>query len=189
MAAKRWILNRFEVLLLLAAGIFIGAITGCSVSTPTPSTAEVKLPPGSTLLTGAGATFPSVLYTRWFAVYHDVHPNTYIRYAAVGSGEGVRRFVGAGIRDEEKIDFGASDAAMSDAELAQTNNDTLLVPVTAGCVVLAYNLPTLRGELKLFSSSLCRNLPRRNQELERSSDRSVQSRRQAPQYFHRYHRP
>ncbi len=49
----------------------------------------------------------------------------------------------------EQVDFGASDAAMSDAQLAATNNNTLMVPATAGCVVLAYNLPGFNGELKL----------------------------------------
>src|SRR5208283_3250724 len=67
----------------------------------------------------------------------------------VGSGEGVRRFIGEGVADDQKVDFGASDAAMSDAELARVNNDALMVPVTAGCVVLAYNLPGFHGGLKL----------------------------------------
>jgi len=45
-------------------------------------------------LTGAGATFPSVLYNRWLVVYHDYHSKVAITYAVVGSGEGVRRFMG-----------------------------------------------------------------------------------------------
>ena len=64
--------------------------------------AEAKLPSGSILLTGAGATFPSVLYNRWFTVYHDSHPETIIKYAAVGSGEGVRRFIGKNIAPRKK---------------------------------------------------------------------------------------
>src|SRR5262249_8445565 len=46
-------------------------------------------------------------------------------------------------------DFGASDAAMSDADINRADNNVLMVPVTAGCVVLAYNLPGFQGELKL----------------------------------------
>lgn len=133
----------------LAVVAMIASLAACSATAPNPSASEAKLPPGSTLLTGAGATFPSLLYNRWLTVYHDAHPTTFIKYAAVGSGEGVRRFIGAGLSDDQKVDFGASDAAMSDAELARTNNDTLLLPVTAGCVVLAYNLPTLKGDLRL----------------------------------------
>ena len=125
---------------------FLAILTGCSRSEPE---VQAKLPPGTILLTGAGATFPSVLYNRWFAVYHDSHPKIIIKYAAVGSGEGIRRFIGKNIADEERVDFGASDAAMSDAEIERANNNALMVPVTAGCVVLAYNLSGFQGDLKL----------------------------------------
>jgi phosphate transport system substrate-binding protein len=110
---------------------------------------DAALPAGSVPLTGAGSTFDSVLFNRWFTVYHDSHPNVFIKYASVGSGEGTRRFIGKNIADEEKVDFAASDSAMSDAELSQTNNDTLMVPITSACVVLAYNLPNFHGDLKL----------------------------------------
>ena len=141
--------NLIGILSFLTFATLVCLLAACSASTPHPTASDAKLPTGSTQLTGAGATFPSLLYNRWFTVYHDAHPTTFIKYAAVGSGEGVRRFIGSNVRDEEKIDFGASDFAMSDAELAQANNDTLLLPATAGCVVLAYNLPTLRTDLKL----------------------------------------
>jgi len=134
---------------IIAPVIFVGLLAilaGCSRSEPE---AQATPPPGGVLLTGAGATFPSVLYNRWFSVYHDSHPNTLIKYAAVGSGEGVRRFIGKNIPDEERVDFGASDAAMSDAEIERANNNALMVPVTAGCVVLAYKLPGFQGDLKL----------------------------------------
>jgi len=126
---------------------FTAILAGCSRSKP--QEAQATLPPGSILLTGAGATFPSVLYNRWFTVYRDSHPNTFIKYAAVGSGEGVRRFIGTNVAEEEKVDFGASDSAMSDAEIARADQGALMVPLTAGCVVLAYNLPELPGDLKL----------------------------------------
>jgi phosphate transport system substrate-binding protein len=125
---------------------FLGMLAGCSRSEPEP---QATIPPGATVLTGAGATFPSVLYKRWFAVYQDSHPNVFIKYAAVGSGEGIRRFVGKNVADNERVDFGASDAAMSDADIANAGNNALMVPVTAGCVVLAYNLPAFKGDLKL----------------------------------------
>ncbi len=134
---------------IIAPVIFVGLfaiLAGCSRSEPE---VQAKVPPGAILLTGAGATFPSVLYSRWFAVYHDSHPNIVIKYAAVGSGEGIRRFVGKNIAEGERVDFGASDAAMSDADIARADNNALMVPVTAGCIVLAYNLPGFQGELKL----------------------------------------
>ena len=146
MAEKK---QRFGSSQVIPAVLLVAAVTilvSCSRSAPGKAQA---LPPGSVLLTGAGATFPSVLYNRWFTVYRDGHPNTFVKYAAVGSGEGVRRFLGSNVAEEEKIDFGASDAAMSDAEIARADKGALMVPLTAGCVVLAYNLRELPDDLKL----------------------------------------
>jgi phosphate transport system substrate-binding protein len=140
---------------VLAALFLLTLFVGCTQSKPpanpesATAAAEEKLPPGATVLTGAGATFPSLIYKRWFTVYHDNHPDTYIKYAPVGSGEGIRRFIGKNIAEDERVDFGASDAAMSDPQIADAGNDVLMVPATAGCVVLAYNLPGFSGELKL----------------------------------------
>jgi phosphate transport system substrate-binding protein len=97
--------------------VFI-ALVGCtSINAPSPSTVTAekpRVPAGGVLLQGAGATFPSVLYRKWFAEYQQQHPNTVVAYEAVGSGEGIRRFIGQGVKDEDKVDFGASDAAMQD---------------------------------------------------------------------------
>ncbi len=105
--------------------------------------ADSTAPAGSVLVKGAGATFPSLLYKHWFATYQSNHPKTVISYDSVGSGEGVRRFIGKSVKDEDKVDFGASDAAMSDEMISQVPGGALLLPVTAGSVVLAYNLPDL----------------------------------------------
>jgi len=67
----------------------------------------------------------------------------------VGSGEGIRRFIGQGVKDEDKVDFGASDAAMQDEQIARVQGGVLLMPATAGAVALAYNIPDIGGELKL----------------------------------------
>jgi phosphate transport system substrate-binding protein len=107
------------------------------------------VPPGGVLLRGAGATFPSVLYARWFDAYQQQHPDAVITYQAVGSGEGVRRFVGSGVDSDDQIEFGASDAAMRDEEIARTSGGALLIPLTAGSVALAYDLPGFEGDLKL----------------------------------------
>jgi phosphate transport system substrate-binding protein len=72
-----------------------------------------------------------------------------IAYDAVGSGEGIRRFTGVDVKPEETVDFGASDAAMSDEQAANVRKGVLLLPVTAGSVVLAYNLPGFESELRL----------------------------------------
>jgi phosphate transport system substrate-binding protein len=133
----------FRAMLLI---VLVAISTGCSRSEPE---AQAKLPSGALLLNGAGATFPSVLYNRWFRVYQDSHPNIVIKYAVVGSGEGVRRFIGKNVAAEETVDFGASDAAMSDLEIERADNNALMIPATDGCVVLAYNLPGVQGRLNL----------------------------------------
>lgn len=128
--------------LLVALASILG---GCSRSEPET---QAK-PAGAILLTGGGSTFSSVIFDRWFAAYHDSNPKTTVKYAVVGSGEGVRRFIGKNVAKEERVDFGASDSAMSDAEIERADNNAVMVPITAGCVVLAYNLPGFQRELKL----------------------------------------
>jgi phosphate transport system substrate-binding protein len=95
------------------------------------------------VLHGAGATFPAPLYKKWAVEFNKANPGVKIDYKDVGSGEGVKRFL------DKSVDFGASDSAMSDEQLAAAKPGATLVPVTAGMVVLAYNLPGLNGPLKL----------------------------------------
>src|SRR5215831_6467116 len=99
--------------------------------------------PSETSLHGAGSTFSAALYKQWIETYHQAHPEISINYDAVGSGEGVRRFVAG------SVDFCASDVALSDRETAEVSRGTVMVASTAGMVVLAYNVPGVRGELKL----------------------------------------
>jgi phosphate transport system substrate-binding protein len=136
-------------LALALALIALASLYGCTASKDASDRVKPVVPPGGVLLRGAGATFPSVLYFRWFDSYQKEHPDTVITYEAVGSGEGVRRFVGAGVEDDDQVEFGASDAAMRDEDIARTSNGTLLIPMTAGGVALAYNLPGFDGDLKL----------------------------------------
>ena len=97
----------------------------------------------SLLLEGAGATFPAPLYHSWIKAYADVAPAVRIAYRPVGSGEGIKRFLAG------EVDFGASDAALSDEQLAVARDGVKMVPATAGMVALAYNLPGLTEPLKL----------------------------------------
>jgi len=94
-------------------------------------------------LQGAGATFPAPLYQRWFSEFAKTHPQVQINYQALGSGAGIKQFT------DGLVDFGASDAAMTDEEIAAVTTGVLLVPATAGSIVLAYNLPGGPAELKL----------------------------------------
>ncbi len=86
-------------------------------------------------LQGTGATFPAPLYQRWFKEYNQMHPDVQINYQALGSGAGIKQF------QQGLVDFGASDAAMTDAEIAAVKNGVVLLPMTAGSIVLTYNLP------------------------------------------------
>ena len=95
------------------------------------------------MLQGAGATFPAPLYKKWIGIFTAQNPDITVEYKDVGSGEGVQRFLA------HTVDFGASDAAMTDEQMAKVANGARLVPTTAGMVVLAYNLPGLDGALKL----------------------------------------
>jgi phosphate transport system substrate-binding protein len=137
------------------AAVWLGSsftvVSGCGAeAVPRKEADEAKpvVPAGGVLLQGAGATFPALLYQQWFQQYEVSHPDR-IAYAAVGSGEGVRRFIGRNVKYEEQVDFGASDAAMSDDEIARVQAGALLVPVTAGSVAVAYNLPDVSADLRL----------------------------------------
>ncbi len=83
---------------------------------------------------GAGASFPAPLYMKWFKTYSSAHPGVQIDYQSVGSGKGVQQVI------EKTVDFGASDAAMTPEEMAKVDVGVQLLPMTAGSIVLAYNL-------------------------------------------------
>jgi len=144
---SRFLKGLGRCLLLLALLLPLAGLLACKAYDSTKSTPQI--PPGGVLLQGAGATFPSLLYMKWFAAYHEAHPDTVITYDAVGSGEGIRRFLGKNLEDFEQVDFGASDAALQDSEIAQVPEGVVMLPATAGGVALAYNLPGIQGDLKL----------------------------------------
>ncbi|MEA5595312.1 phosphate ABC transporter substrate-binding protein PstS [Rivularia sp. UHCC 0363] len=97
---------------------------------------------GDTTLNGAGASFPVLLYQRWFKDLNAKYPNLRVNYQSVGSGAGVKQFIAG------TVDFGASDVAMKDDEIAKVSKGVLMLPMTAGSVVFAYNLPGVEN-LKL----------------------------------------
>lgn len=94
-------------------------------------------------LQGTGATFPAPLYQKWFTEYNKAHPDVQVNYQALGSGAGIKQF------QQHLVDFGASDAAMTDDEMAAVSEGVVLLPMTAGAVVLSYNLPDVSKQLKL----------------------------------------
>jgi len=125
----------------LAVTVGLGALPALGQNARPAATAQVTLK-------GAGATFPAPLYEKWIQIYRQDHGDVAISYEAVGSGEGQRRFLAAG------VDFGASDAALTDEQIVRAPAGARLVPVTAGIIVVAYNLPGLGGPLRLSREAL-----------------------------------
>ena len=121
-------------------------LTACG-GTQTSTTSDTTGAGGNTggksvSLTGAGASFPAPLYQRWFSEYNKQNPKVKVSYQSVGSGAGVEQFT------QGTVDFGASDVAMKDEEITAVDRGVALLPMTAGSIVLAYNLPDV-PELKL----------------------------------------
>jgi phosphate transport system substrate-binding protein len=85
-------------------------------------------------LQGAGASFPAPLYAKWFKTYGAAHDGVQIDYQSVGSGSGVKAVI------DKTVDFGASDAAMTPDEMSKVDVGVQALPMTAGSIVLAYNL-------------------------------------------------
>ena len=94
-------------------------------------------------LTGSGASFPFPLYSAWFKSFSKANKNVNIDYQATGSGAGVQDFL------NKTVDFAASDSAMKPEDMAKVPGGVQLLPMTAGEIVLAYNLPGNPKELKL----------------------------------------
>jgi phosphate transport system substrate-binding protein len=105
---------------------------------------------GGQVLKGTGSSFDQPIFNEWFAVFKKTHPNTTLSYSAGGSGKGIADFTG-GITD-----FGASDAAMTDEQIEKVaDKNVLLVPITAGQVVVIFNPGALKDkELKLSRKAL-----------------------------------
>lgn len=98
---------------------------------------------GNVKLQGAGATFPNPLYQKWVSEYGRAHANVQIDYQSIGSGGGIKQI------QAETVDFGASDAPMSDDDLKSAPGPILHVPTVLGAVVVTYNLPGLAQPLNL----------------------------------------
>jgi phosphate transport system substrate-binding protein len=84
------------------------------------------------LINGAGATFPFPLYSKWFNEYNKKYPDLKFNYQSIGSGGGIKQI------SERTVDFGATDAPMSEAEL-QKAPGILHIPTVLGAVAVVYN--------------------------------------------------
>ena len=127
-------------LMLLAVACAKGDGSNSSAASSTASSG------GGADLTGAGATFPYPIYSKWFSDYAKA-TGIKINYQSIGSGGGVRQI------SEETVDFGASDGPMSDEELAKAKGGPILhIPTVLGADVITYNVPGVTAVLKLTPS-------------------------------------
>ncbi len=119
------VVQRLTLIVLAALGLC--GLLGCGEP-------QAPIPKDAIVIRGAGATFPAPLYKHWITEFQKAHDKVIIDYEAVGSGEGIKRFM------NESVMFGASDAAMNDEQIASVKRGAHLIPATAGIIVLAYNL-------------------------------------------------
>lgn len=124
------IMNELKLTALAASTLLL--LAGCSQkseeSSPASSSSETRV-----LINGAGSSFDNPAFMLWKDAYAKVDPNMQFNYQSVGSGAGKKQLL------SETVDFGASDAPMSDEEMG--DKKILHIPVVAGAVVLTYNLP------------------------------------------------
>jgi len=133
---------------LVLAALLLAACAGLAqpAAQPTqPPAAEPTEPqqaptaaPGSIQLTGAGATFPFPLYSRWFYEYAFVDSSVRFNYQSIGSGGGIRQITA------KTVDFGASDAILNEEQKAAAPS-LQMFPTVAGAVVIAYNVNDADG--------------------------------------------
>ena len=105
-----------------------------ALSLAAPAASQVKL-------NGAGATFPNIIYQDWMLTYNKAHPEVQLNYQSIGSGGGIRQF------SEGTVDFGGTDAPMSDSAIAAIQGNVLHIPTVLGAVVITYNLAAVTQPL------------------------------------------
>src|SRR5919202_6665277 len=129
------------ILSILLASITAASIFVKSYAQLLPK--QIQSQSGQATLNGAGATFPFPLIDTWRVEYQKVKPSININYQSIGSGGGVKQFTA------KTIDFGASDAPLSEQE-QQAAKGAVHIPITIGSVVAAYNIPSIPNKgLKL----------------------------------------
>jgi phosphate transport system substrate-binding protein len=103
-------------------------------------------------ITGAGATFPYPMYSKWFDEYHKKNSNLSINYQSIGSGGGIKQVT------EGTVDFGASDAIMNDKQLKEFQDKhgfgVLHFPTVLGADVPTYNIPGVNAELNFTQEAI-----------------------------------
>jgi phosphate transport system substrate-binding protein len=147
----RWL----QVLLGAVALLVASSLSACTGGGTTPVKAPGTQPGGTptgqvqaaSQLTGAGATFPYPLYLKWFDVYEQQR-GIRVNYQSIGSGGGIRQLI------ERTVDFGASDAVMTEDEERRAGGEVLHIPTIVGVVAVIYNLEGVERGLRLSPEAL-----------------------------------
>lgn len=132
----------------LSAFVSILVLLGCNSSSPSGGQGAISHgSANSSQMIGAGSTFVYPIMSRWIDDYQRVHQGLQINYQSIGSGGGIQQL------KKGLVDFGASDAALDDAQLKEMP-PVVQIPETAGPVCITYNVPNLKQPLKLSAKSL-----------------------------------
>jgi phosphate transport system substrate-binding protein len=124
----------------LASALLIASLAGCKSNSGNPEAQNVRI-------TGAGSTFVYPVMSQWTSAFSTAHPNVQINYQSIGSGGGVQQ-VKTGT-----VDFGASDAALTDDQL-NGMKPVIQIPESAGPVCITYSLPGLSTPIQLSSDAI-----------------------------------
>ncbi len=130
--------RNLQQIAMIALGLLVSiSLTSCSQNGNSDSTNQkVKT------LIGAGSSFDNPLFSKMFYEYNK-NTGLQINYQSVGSGAGISQLT------HKTVDFGATDAPMNDAQEKEAKGNVLHIPITAGAVVLSYNLPTVKKTLNM----------------------------------------
>ena len=131
---------------VLLGGLLLLGLASCRSAGPADATRTTAA--AMITLNGAGASFPYPLYSRWIEQYQSVEPGVAINYQSIGSGGGIKQLQAG------TVDFGASDAPLSDSELKQMPASVLHLPMVAGAVAVVYNVPGVTKRLMLDAAAL-----------------------------------
>lgn len=121
----------------LVAVALMGSLSACKSSSSN----------SNIVISGAGSTFINPVMTRWTYDFSQAHSNVHINYQSIGSGGGIQQV------KAKTVDFGATDAALNDQQLASTF-PVIQIPESAGPVCVTYNLPDMSAPLRLSPEAL-----------------------------------
>ena len=136
------------VAIIVTGGMMLTGCNGSGTGSKSDSTAAKGSDEDNTIM-GAGATFPNPLYSKMFSEYNKT-TGLRVNYQSIGSGGGIQQLT------IKTVDFGASDAPLNGKQDSALSAPAVHIPITAGAVVLSYNLPDLKDTLKLTPDVLAK---------------------------------